>query len=387
MKFESAKSAAERLGINIRTIQKWAKEGKIAYAYKDGRDWKIPALALAPADNLDTPPVYLNEPFPIIHEFKKGTALEYINGIQNEDDKNMALCEYNYLTGNLKECTIIAEPYLDSKNPVLRSSAAVFVVFANLCRGHITKTRFAANILSRDFEKSISLDNNFLKALNVFNSLIVTTQLHLPVKKVPHMSEYMKYLDGGLKLMACYLTAYDAYLKKDFSRALGIIETALSINEIVYPVPFIYLYILKSIVLINLLKTDEAVKSIETAWSYASPDGMFVPFVEHYNLLQGVVEKHFKRAHPQDYARIIEVTKQYNTSWYEIYNQQNASPVAQNLTHTEFTIAMLYSRNWRAKEIAAHMELSERTIMNYIAVIYDKLHINNRKDLEKFMLK
>lgn len=73
--------------------------------------------------------------------------------------------------------------------------------------------------------------------------------------------------------------------------------------------------------------------------------------------------------------------------WYKVYNDRNEGILAQNLTHTEFTIAMLYSRNWRAKEIAAHMELSERTIMNYIAVIYGKLHINSKKELEKFMLK
>lgn len=40
MKFESAASAANRLNCTVRAIQKWAKEGKIPCAYKDGRDWK-----------------------------------------------------------------------------------------------------------------------------------------------------------------------------------------------------------------------------------------------------------------------------------------------------------------------------------------------------------
>ena len=56
------------------------------------------------------------------------------------------------------------------------------------------------------------------------------------------------------------------------------------------------------------------------------------------------------------------------------------------LTPTEFTIAMLYSRNWRAKEIAAHMHISERTVTNYIQVIYEKLNINGRKELEKYVM-
>lgn len=42
MNFESATDAAKRLQVNVRTIQKWAKEGKIEGAKKVGRDWMIP---------------------------------------------------------------------------------------------------------------------------------------------------------------------------------------------------------------------------------------------------------------------------------------------------------------------------------------------------------
>lgn len=387
MQFESVKSAAIRLGCTERAIQKWAKEGKIPYAYKDGRDWKIPIKSLGPVESNENTPHYHNEPFPIIHSYEPGKVLDYINSITNEEDRDMALCEYYYVTGNMKECTVIAEPYLDSKKPILRSSAAVFVIFANLCRGHVVKTNYAASIITESLEKNLNSPDDFVRAVNVFNSLIVATQLHLPLKRIPKMDNFMKYLDEGLKLFACYLTAYSAYLENDYSRALGIIETALNISRNEYPVSLIYLYIMKSILLINLMRTNDALAAIEAAWSYAEPDGMYMPFVEHYNLLQGLVEKHFKKNHTEAYNTIINTAKQYNHSWYEVYNKQNEASIAQNLTHTEFTVAMLYSRNWRAKEIAAHMELSERTITNYIAVIYDKLHINSRKELEKFMLK
>ena len=83
----------------------------------------------------------------------------------------------------------------------------------------------------------------------------------------------------------------------------------------------------------------------------------------------------------------MEASKQYNSSWFEIYNQNVDTPVADNLTNIEFTIAMLYSRNWRVKEIASHLHLSERTVTNYISYIYDKLHINSKKELEKYMFK
>ena len=46
MEFESAKKTAERLGVNIRTVQKWAKENKFEGACRLGREWLIPKDAL-----------------------------------------------------------------------------------------------------------------------------------------------------------------------------------------------------------------------------------------------------------------------------------------------------------------------------------------------------
>ena len=50
------------------------------------------------------------------------------------------------------------------------------------------------------------------------------------------------------------------------------------------------------------------------------------------------------------------------------------------------TIAMLYNRGWTAKEIAAYMNLSPRTITNTIQVIYQKLGISSKRELGQFML-
>ena len=111
-----------------------------------------------------------------------------------------------------------------------------------------------------------------------------------------------------------------------------------------------------------------------------------MPFVEHYSILQGLLENNFKKLDPDNYNKIIEFTRSYNIAWYQVYNKKTDRTVSNELTPIEFTIAMLYSRNWRAKEIAAHMHISERTVSNYIQVIYEKLNINGRKELGKYLL-
>ena len=347
MIYQSAKKAAERLGCTERAVQKWAKEGKIPYAYKDGRDWKIPENATAPNADTKVKNFFSNEPYPIIHTYKTGKILDYIESIQDHGDRQMAYCEYYYLTGNFKQCTIIAEPYLDSHNPILKMSAAVFCLFSNFCRGIMNKTYYAAEILKEELERCGKEETEFVNAVAVFSMAVVKHQLHLPENDLPAVRDHIKHLDGGIRTFACYLTAYKAYHDKQYEKSLGIVETALSINAVDYPVPMIYLYIIAAMDNINLMRIGEAEDCIEKAWQLAASDSLIIPFVEHYNLLQGLIERHFKKNHPQDFARIIEAAKQYNTSWHEVYNKKNDRKVALNLSHIEFTIAMLYSRNWR----------------------------------------
>lgn len=48
---------------------------------------------------------------------------------------------------------------------------------------------------------------------------------------------------------------------------------------------------------------------------------------------------------------------------------------------------MLYNRKWTIKEIAHHMQVSERTVKKHLDVIYDKLNIHSRQELEQYMLR
>ena len=66
MGFETAKEAAERLGCTVRAVQKWANEGKLPGAKKQGRDWMIPSNAVKPSD-FKTDEDISNMPYPILY--------------------------------------------------------------------------------------------------------------------------------------------------------------------------------------------------------------------------------------------------------------------------------------------------------------------------------
>ena len=51
MEFITVQQAANNFGVNVRTIQKWAKEGKLLGAKRVGRVWLIPDDAVLKFEN------------------------------------------------------------------------------------------------------------------------------------------------------------------------------------------------------------------------------------------------------------------------------------------------------------------------------------------------
>ena len=92
-------------------------------------------------------------------------------------------------------------------------------------------------------------------------------------------------------------------------------------------------------------------------------------------------------AEPEQYEKIIGITYRFSDGWRKIHNPDTAETVTDLLTTKEFSIAMLASKDWSNKEIAAYMELSAHTIKHYMSVIYQKLAISNRDELKRYMLR
>ena len=391
MEYESVKRTAERMGVNVRTVQKWCKENKLKGAKKVGRDWFIPVDCCQDIKDSDSDanPV-ISEPVPLFnHPFEVGGCLDYINSIEDEDKRNVCLGEYHYYRGDFEKSSQILESYLNDENPNYSFTAAFICAYDHLCDKHTNMAKFSFELVKQHFEKYFpkNTDDKRLQALSVFFMSNVAIQFQYADDEIPKLEDYMKYLPNALKLYSCYLMAYKAYLERDYSRSLGIAETALNCCLNTYPVAAAYNYIIAAVDYMNLMNIKAAKEKIEQAWELVEKDGLIVPFVEHYSLLQGLVEVFFKKQYPEEYKRIVSRAKQFNNTWFALHNEKTGRTVADNLTTTEFIIAMLYNRGWRMKEIATHLELSERTVKNYMQVVYEKLGINNKRELEKFMLK
>lgn len=398
MNYESSWQAADRLGVSIHTIQKWARENRIPGAMRRGRLWMIP-VDFVPTDRQEAQPErgdaqLTNDGWPIRiamplmnSAYPVGKCREFIEAIPDKDDRAIAWGEYYYYSGQAEQAARTMEPYQDSADPMLRNSANLVGFFANFARGETRLAMCAFERLLADLQKDLRAQPTPL--LHAIGALTVTTAsvlLHLPVASDADLRQCISCLPDGMKLWACYLLAHKTYLEKNYSGSLAIAELALSMIPKLYPVPTIYVHLVAAMDLMSLKRVEEARQHVAQAWTLAQPDGLIEPFGEHHGLLQGMIESFFQKDDPEAFQKIIAITYSFSAGWRKIHNPIARHEVADNLTTTEFTIAMLYNRGWIAKEIAAYMNLSPRTITNAIQVIYQKLGISGKRELGQFML-
>lgn len=396
MEYESPIQVAERFGVTVRAVQKWAAAGKLKGAKKVGRDWLIPKGLPDPrltVGNDVLPVAKSNETFrqtmPLMNgAFSLGQAMEYIESIKDEDDKNVALGEYYYYTGQPELSAKYLEPYLSSNDPALRHAAEIVLIFVNIALGRTHLARFALSELEKHTKESLRSEAPVeVHAMGVVTAHALAVLFHREVStEIEQIEGYLRYLSGGMKLWACYILAYRAYLDKEYDKALTITTLALNIVPVEYPLPVIYCKTIAVISLLGLKRVEEAKLRFNELWEYARFDGFVEIISEHYGALQGVVDVSLKRKDPDTYELLMKSVRTFGVNWIKVYNQISDKSIADNLSSTEFTVAMLYNRGWSAQEIAAYLSLSEHTVRGYIKAIYVKLGISDKKALAGFML-
>ena len=320
--------------------------------------------------------------------FKPGECLHLIDSLRDDAIKEMAYCEYYYFTGQHDKAVNLSELYLNHPNTMLRLSACLIHTFANLSLNRINAAKGGLKSLRENLTQILTKKaDKQTTAMSIFVAVAAQTLLHLPIGEIPPLEDYLTELPTGMRLWGCYVLAHEAYLKQEYEKSLGIVQTCLMLTTKVYPIAMIYLNLMGAMDAMNLRQQELARKYFMDAWMLAKPDELIEGIGEHHGLLQGLIESCMKNEYPEDYQRIIQITYQFSYGWRRIHNPATKEDVADNLTTTEFTIAMLANRGWTNTEIATHLNVTIRTVKQHLSSVFDKLNIDNRRQLKLYMLK
>lgn len=317
--------------------------------------------------------------------FVPGQIDAAVAGISDPDSRAIATAEALYFRGQATLAAKTARPYLDATDPALRYSACFICGYASLSLNRIADARRClAGILDTPADK----ESPAVHAMHILFASAASVLLHLPS---PYSAEEFyplaAHLPEGLRLFASYVMAHALYLRGEYGRSLGMVENALIMKQGSYPISELFLHLAASTACMSLKDIDAAKTHFGAAWNVARPDGLVELIGEHHGLLQGLIEACLKTQYPDDFARIIEITYRFSYGWRRIHNPDSGEDVADDLTTTEFTMAMLACRGWTNAEIARHMGVSPGTVKNRLSGVYAKLGIGTRAELVAHMLR
>ncbi len=398
MDYITVREAAQKWEISDRLVQKYCAEGRIKGVRRFGRSWGIPSDAAKPQDpRKDPPPPLLPsrlrpEDFlgfmPLMNTpFEPGRCADCIREMEDGPRKEIALAEYHYFSGHPKKAIREAELYLTCPNEAYRFSACLLYAYANLSVGQIQHARYALTEIQNTMSSHAG-KAPYVRAIEAFVVFASSVLLHLPLpEKMPPTQEFLPLLPPGLRAFALYVQAHYLYLRKDYGKSAGIVEATLDMGAALYPIPSIYLHLVAVMDYMSLKQTEQAQKHLLAAWETARPDDLIEGFGEHHGLLGGMLEAVIKPGWPEDFKRIIAITYRFSAGWRKIHNPETGHAVADDLTTTEFAVAMLAARGWTNSEIAAHMNVSAHTIKRHVSAALRKLGISQRQELKKYMLR
>ena len=164
------------------------------------------------------------------------------------------------------------------------------------------------------------------------------------------------------------------------------VEATLAMGASAYPISAIYLHLVAVMNYMSMKQTGRAQAHLLAAWEIARPDDLIEGFGEHHGLLGAMLEAVIKPKWPEDFKRVIDITYRFSSGWRRVHNPITGHDVADDLTTTEFAIAMLAARDWTTQEIAQHLDISANTVNTHIYEAMRKLNVENRKGLKRHML-
>ena len=321
---------------------------------------------------------------PIWQPFTLIPAETMIGSLSDEEERTVALAAHHYFQAKYESAAVESQRCLDSPCPEIRAAALLLHGMANVGLG-------SAELVRADFaaltQAAQCPEDGKMAAVYDALRFLLAVFFHTDGEIEPPREEHTALLPEGTRLYLLYAVAHGLYLQKRYQEALGVAKSALMMAAGRFPSVCVYLNLVGSMVAANLHDAGLAARFFHRAWQLAEPEDYIQPFVEHHGMLQGQIERHIRDAQPGQYHRIAEKVMAFSRGWMQIHNPDSVNKVTDRLSPYEFALAMMAARGKSNQDIADYLHISVNTVKAHLSVIYQKVEVTNRKELERFLNK
>jgi len=392
MEYITAYEAAEKWGVTPRQVQRLLAAERIPGARKQGRDYRIPADAEKPGDLRCEKHHPQDSLAAELAEIFEATALpmprdnpDAIFGMVKEERLRLPYeCELAYLRGDFE---LVKQIYKTRGDEAIRV--------------RITPTAMAAAISAGDFPFFLEVENHLKSVMQKRSedkNVIAIAELFLSSAYISAMvldntPDWLKtgdftYLPNRARPYAAHMRAKYFHAVGEFESMLNVAETALAFCDFtggIY-VADIYLRVMCATACCLLGRVDEATRWLLGAMRITLPHGFITPFADCASVFGGLLEKLLEREYPAHYGAIINLWKRAGANWVFFHNFVTKNNFVFGLPLRDYEIAIRVAKGVPNKEIAEHFHMSQGRLRNKISEIYSELHVNSRKELERFLL-
>jgi len=173
-------------------------------------------------------------------------------------------------------------------------------------------------------------------------------------------------------------------MNDDYVKLLGRAEQFLS-TACVYPnlLAQIYTHIYIAAASAQISKADDAVAALGQALCIATPDKVYMPFVENGDIIKPLLKKlQAHNMYTEGITEILELYAQYSKAVKHMIKENSTGGKAM-LTDRENEIACLAAQGLSNKEIGKRLYISENTVKTQLKSVFEKLSINSRSLLKQ----
>lgn len=387
MDYISAREAAEKWGVSLRLVQRLLKDGRIDGARKFDRSWLIPVGAKKPDDprkkqlkkNNETsylPYLLLTTEIPIVSgEADRQWDMELITQFEYE---------LEYLRGNFekaKECF-----FKTASNARTKLCACTLSLISSISTNDYESYNEIKAFLEQksenadDIQTKNTIENIF--AL-VHSSLFALNSISGEMKR----GDLSSFCDE-VRNTGAYISAKCLLASGDYHALAVTAEMALALinhKPDEYTSVDIYLHLMCAAGCVQNDDRDEAKKHIIKVLDISMKQGYYTPIAENISICNGLVEQCMAEKYPQQLKKTVSQWENNSLNWVRFHNSFSQDNITSVLSLREQHLAKLLVNGKTYDEVAEIMGLSRGRVNTIITGIYDKLYINKKSDLKRFI--